>query len=239
MTDAPSSNFKPRAAATVLLLRESPLEVLMVRRKAAAVFASAWVFPGGLIDAEDQSDAWLPYLSGAGELEADERANRIGALRELHEETGVFQAVDDGAGSQLTFFERVRAQRATLALDLMTPFGHWITPEGEGKRFDTRFYLCRALPGAEAKSDGNETVEAAWVRAEDMIARAESGDSSIMFPTHLNLHRLAETRTIEGAIAAARARKTVTVVPRIEKRGDEKYVVIPAEAGYYITERKF
>ncbi|HEY2685165.1 MAG TPA: NUDIX hydrolase [Steroidobacteraceae bacterium] len=238
MTDTLSSKFKPRAAATVLLLRESPLEVLMVRRRAAAVFASAWVFPGGLIDAADRSDAWLPYLSGADGLETDERANRIGALRELHEETGVFQAVGGGS-SQLPFFERVRAERATLALDLVTPFSHWITPEGEAKRFDTRFYLCRALPGVEAKSDGNETVEVAWVRAQDMIARAESGDSSIMFPTHLNLHRLAETTTIEGAIAAARARKSFTVLPRIERRGGDKYVVIPAEAGYYITERKF
>ncbi|MFM2035495.1 MAG: Hydroxyacylglutathione hydrolase, partial [Pseudomonadota bacterium] len=45
-----------RAAATVLLLRDSPqgLEVLMTRRSATASFApGAYVFPGGGIDAAD------------------------------------------------------------------------------------------------------------------------------------------------------------------------------------------
>ena len=239
MNGPDASRLKPRPAATVLLVRESPLEVLMVRRKAAAVFASAWVFPGGLIDAQDASDAWLPHISGADGLEPAERANRIGALRELHEETGVFQAVGRHRDAHLEFFERVRAEGAKLALDLLTPFGHWVTPEGESRRFDTRFYLCRALPGAEAKSDGNETVEVAWMRPEEMVARAEQGDRSIMFPTHLNLKRLSESPSLDAAIEAARACKHFVVVPRVEIRESGKFVIIPAEAGYYITERRF
>src|SRR5262245_29745284 len=46
----------PRAAATVLLLRDGPegVEVLMTRRSATASFApGAYVFPGGGIDAAD------------------------------------------------------------------------------------------------------------------------------------------------------------------------------------------
>ena len=47
-----------RAAATVLLLRDTPagIEVLMTRRSATASFApGAYVFPGGVIDAADHA----------------------------------------------------------------------------------------------------------------------------------------------------------------------------------------
>ena len=239
MTEPEAAKLKPRPASTVLLLRESPLQVLMVRRRAAATFSSAWVFPGGLIDPVDASEAWLPYLAGVEGLDAIERANRIAALRELYEETGVFHAAGDGTAPGLEFFERVRAEHARVSLDLLIPFGHWITPEAERKRFDTRFYLCRALPDALGKSDGNETVAAQWMRPEEMIARAEGGDNSIMFPTHLNLKRLSESASIDAALAAARSRKIVTVVPTVEHRAAGKFVTIPAEAGYYLTERRF
>lgn len=68
---------RPRPASTVLLTREGTrsLEVLLVQRSPAARFmASAWVFPGGAVDAEE------------GEGEA---AHRRAAVRELQEEAGV------------------------------------------------------------------------------------------------------------------------------------------------------
>ena len=63
-------------AASVILLRD-PLEVLMIQRHEKSSFVpSAWVFPGGAVDAEDGEP---------GTLEAARNA----AIRELFEETSI------------------------------------------------------------------------------------------------------------------------------------------------------
>lgn len=47
----------PRPAATVLLLRDDPFEVLMVRRRRGGSFSNALVFPGGKVENEDRDAA--------------------------------------------------------------------------------------------------------------------------------------------------------------------------------------
>jgi 8-oxo-dGTP pyrophosphatase MutT (NUDIX family) len=64
-------------AASVLLLRENPLEVLMILRHEKSSFVpNVWVFPGGTVDAADGPPS---------EMESFERA----AIREVREETGI------------------------------------------------------------------------------------------------------------------------------------------------------
>lgn len=69
----PATPATPRPAATVVLLRDAPggPEALLIRRHGQSGFAAgAWVFPGGVVDAEDGTP---------------ERA----AIREAEEETGL------------------------------------------------------------------------------------------------------------------------------------------------------
>ncbi len=71
-------------AASVLLLRDGPLEVLMVRRPEKSSFApDVWAFPGGGVEEEDE-------VAGDGILL---NTMRFAAARELFEETGI-QLVD-------------------------------------------------------------------------------------------------------------------------------------------------
>lgn len=71
------TDVQPIPAASVLLLRAEPLEVLMILRPEKSSFVpNAWVFPGGAVDAAD---------GPAGELETLRRA----AIREVEEETGI------------------------------------------------------------------------------------------------------------------------------------------------------
>jgi 8-oxo-dGTP pyrophosphatase MutT (NUDIX family) len=243
MNDVGGPPLAPVPAASILLVRDAPLEVLLVRRRAGTIFSSKWVFPGGVVDAHDASEDWLPYIQGAEYFDAAERSFRITACRELFEEADVFIA--DVAGPvaadqlRLGYFDRIRAAAARVPLDSVVPFGHWITPEGVGKRFDTHFYLCRAPRNVQVKSDGQEIVSAQWVKPRDIIARGRNVGRSIMFPTFLNLMRLAESTDVDSAMAAAADRPVFTVVPRIERRGDAKFLVIPALAGYGITEEPF
>lgn len=237
MTDTPASPVTPRLAATVLLLRDDPFEVLMVKRHERAFFPSALVFPGGTVDDDDWAAHWLPHLTGHEELADQERAQRIAALRETWEEAGILVspgiAALPAAGATTPFRELVEAAGATLDLADMAHFGHWVTPAMVPKRFDTHFYLARAPHGQDAICDGGETVSLEWVQPADAIARAEAGERSILFSTLANLRRLAESTTIDQAMAAAHARERFTVHPQSEALpGGGRRIFIDEAAGY-------
>jgi 8-oxo-dGTP pyrophosphatase MutT (NUDIX family) len=117
MTDTAKSPAAPRAASTILLLRDGPtgLEVFMVVRHHEIDFASgALVFPGGRMEAADAELAreGAPF---SDRLDGTARALRIAAIREAFEECGVLLARPAGE-------ERfVPAERAS-ALDRSAPF---------------------------------------------------------------------------------------------------------------------
>lgn len=233
----------PRLAATILVLRDDPFEVLMVRRHSGDQFASALIFPGGQVDAADRDDAWLPHVADADGFDLDERTLRIAACRETFEEAGLLLARDKSgasvpcpAATDALFRDLVVASGGLLSLSDLTHFGHWITPEGAPKRYDTHFFLARAPDGQDAMCDGSEAVALEWVAPRDVLARAAAGDLSILFPTRMNLKRLAESDSVDDAIAAAHRRPRFTVLPRPEKRADGIVVRIPQEAGYGETE---
>lgn len=224
-------------AATILLLRDNPFEVLMVRRRSSSHFSSALVFPGGLLDPEDRDEAWLPHVTGAEGLSETERALRIAACRESYEESSVVLGGHvHGFEPGVPFIDIVSRQNAKLPLGDISRFGHWITPERAPKRFDTHFFIAAAPDGVEPKCDGDETVSLEWVRPVDAIARAEGGENTIIFPTLMNLRMLAKSRDVASALADTRARTVFTVMPRVEKRPEGLFVMIPEEAGYGVTE---
>jgi hypothetical protein len=54
----------------------------------------------------------------------------------------------------------------------------------------------------------------------------------VIFPTRMNLKLLGEAESAEDAMARARAREVVTVLPQITERDGERVLVIPPDAGY-------
>src|SRR3712207_1203169 len=97
----PAAPVEPWPAATVILARdaaEGGLEVFMVRRHGRSGFAaSAWVFPGGTVDAADRTlgpDRWRGIAPAAMaerfRLAPDGVLGvHVAAARELFEEAGV------------------------------------------------------------------------------------------------------------------------------------------------------
>ena len=51
--------------------------------------------------------------------------------------------------SNAAFFDMLRAEHLTLATDQLGYFAHWITPEEQPLRFDTRFFVAMAPLGQE------------------------------------------------------------------------------------------
>ena len=234
---------EPRLAATVLLVRDRPagLEVFMVERHHQIDFATgALVFPGGKVDPAD-ADPRLRARCGEA-LASDEagRMLRVAAIRETFEECGVLLARTRGAARLIDspaagekFADLVERDDLLLATDCLVPFAHWITPAIVPKRFDTHFFMAAAPEHQLAVHDGHESVDSVWISPRAALADAEAGRRTVIYPTLMNLVRLAESRDVAGALDAARRQPIVTVQPALTRRADGKAELqIPADAGY-------
>ncbi len=256
-TEVSDASSEPRLAATILLLRDAPeLQVLMVKRHYQIDFAAgALVFPGGKANDEDESSEWTALCDG--DHSGADRAARIGAIREAYEESGIILARHKsarGAGAPLigadvagkleefraavdrrekSFLELIESNNLVLALDTLVHFGHWITPDMMPKRFDTHFYLAPTPPDQLATHDGRETTDAVWLSPSLALDMEASGKATIIFPTKMNLGKLAETRSVPTAISRFSGEAVVTVLPVVgEDEAGNPCLHIPAEAGY-------
>lgn len=256
----PDENKKPVIpvpAATVLLIRDSDegLEVFMVERNNRMHFASALVFPGGLVDPEDLDDALIARCDGLEGLSSDEAALRIAGVRETFEECGVVLARHSSVETVLegdeaaAFYDKyhgplnagdvgwgeiIEQEDLILCCDRLAYFAHWITPEGRPKRFDTHFFLARMPRRQNAVHDGNESVQSVWVRPPKAVEAGERGERNVMFPTRLNLELLEENDTVETAMKVTSGREIVTVLPKSKPidGDDHRIMTIPEAAGY-------
>jgi 8-oxo-dGTP pyrophosphatase MutT (NUDIX family) len=144
---------------------------------------------------------------------------------------GAVHEGDDGAAATAA---RELEEEAAIAIEPLdaVPFAHWVTPAGLEIRFDTRFFVAAAPPGASAAPDGSETVEARWLRPSDALDASRRGELSLMFPTIKQLEELRAYDSAAAVLAAARDREIVTVEPRIVMRPDGPAVLMPGDPGF-------
>lgn len=258
MSEQAKKSVVPVPAATVLLIRDAGdgIEVFMVERSNRMHFASALVFPGGLVDPEDSDPSLLARCDGIEGLSENEAALRVAAVRETFEECGVVLArhsdvetVLEGEeahsfynkyhvalnAGELEWREIVSKENLRLCCDRLEYFAHWITPEGRPKRFDTHFFLARMPRRQKAEHDGSESVHSIWVRPPEAVAAGESGDRNVMFPTRLNLELLEQNNNVDDAMNVTMEREIVTVLPQskpLSERDDHRIMSIPEAAGY-------
>lgn len=238
--DPASVAIKP--AATVMLLREtseSGVEVFMMRRTTKAAFAGGmYVFPGGAVDTEDSS-------------------YEIAAIRECFEEAGVLLA-RTSTGTTVRFDDPVSHERFTgyrhvvhagersmtsvLATENLVAqsdellwVAHWVTPYGEVRRFDTRFFVV-AMPDDQIPlHDDKETVGSLWVTPKDALHRARAGELLMLPPTTANLEFLAAHSSVDEIMVAARTIGTPPkLLPKVKWRDDGRIdaLLMPGDAGY-------
>lgn len=230
----------------------------MVRRHHEIDFASgALVFPGGKVVPRDSDPALDGLVRGDAGMGAAERGFAVAAVREAFEEAGILLARERGAettvsGARLQQLEpwRGRLERdevgmpeflqsegLQLALDLLQPFAHWITPAVLAKRFDTWFFLAPAPADQIGRHDGTESVDSLWASPLQAIAEADQGRHTVVFATRMNLAKLGRSRTVAEAFAAARGGSIVTVEPKLgTSDSGERILRIPADADYDLTE---
>ncbi|MFD1327063.1 NUDIX hydrolase [Mycoplana ramosa] len=165
-------SLRPVDAASVVLIDRSQdrYRVLVGKRSSKHVFMpDLYVFPGGRRDRHD----WRTPVSAPLHPAAIERLRvhtsartgqatlhglGVAALRELHEEAG------------LTIGTRVSGEPAALPflpdLSMLRFFARAITPPGQPRRFDTRFFaLFTDETGIDptSASDSHELQDLRWV----------------------------------------------------------------------------
>ena len=101
------------------------------------------------------------------------------------------------------FFDMLRAERLTLATDRLSYFAHWITPEENPIRFDTRFFAAVTPPGQEPVADGHEIVDVRWLTADETLEAIRRKEISLRTPTIKNLEIVGAAASAGGGAVAS------------------------------------
>ena len=236
------------------------VEAYLLRRVVTMSFAGGmYVFPGGSVDPRDEAaeTRWhgAPPEEWCAPLAADvplARALVCAAVRETFEESGVLLAgpdadrtadvasdVEHWSGEQAALLDRSASMAQVLTrnglvlrADLLRPWAHWVTPEFEPKRFDTRFFVA-ALPAGQAPVHfAGESDASRWIRPVDAVEGHARGEIGMLPPTVFTLAELAEYADVDAVLAAANARDIRRVLPRVIVAGDDVLLLLPGEPGY-------
>ena len=182
----------------------------------------------------------------------------VACIRECFEEAGVLLARHETTGDVVRFdapevIERFNTERHNIhdgsiaLLDLCAQEGlrlttddihyvsHWITPMGEKRRFDTRFFIARAPAAQEPLHDDGETIESFWIKPEEAIRRSHEKDLMLMPPTKANIEFLLPHKTTEEVMAAASKVGTPqTILPKIKIDSDGRVtgIAMPGDSDY-------
>ena len=221
-----------RDAATVLVGRDGAagLEVFLVRRHARSSWlADLFVFPGGGVEPADRDPAVLARVRGtAGEVDP---AFAVTAARETFEEGGLLFAdrrIDPhelGAArrallaGEIGFGDVLARFDAALDASQLRYFSRWVTPEGEPRRFDARFFVARVPYDQIAEADAVEVLDGRWFRPRDALDAHARGEIGMIFPTVKHLERIAPYRNVDDLLAFAQAKSITIVRPHFDDAG--------------------
>ncbi|MDT4925442.1 MAG: hypothetical protein QOG01_3155 [Pseudonocardiales bacterium] len=225
-----------RDAATVVLLRDGTdgVEAWLLTRVTQMAFAAGMtVFPGGRVD---DADADLPLQGDVSALaarsgcsESTARALVGAGVRETFEETGVLLTVpladlsgarEDVELGRVSFGELLRANGLAIDAGSLHPWSRWVTPAGEVRRYDTRFFVGALPDGAEAQDVTSESSAASWIPVGAALEQAQRGERKMLPPTLTTLASLVSFGTVSEALASSDSRSLDPVRPEIRIGAD-------------------
>lgn len=221
-----------------------------MRRQQSMAFAPGmYVFPGGGVDAADTGAdiAWVgaPVREWAERLRCDESTARglvCAAVRETFEESGVLLAGPDehsividatapeflaarGAleARELSFADFLHRFDLVLRADLLAAWSHWITPDFEPRRFDTRFFVATLPEGQSVGELPGEADRASWMPVGEALKSLEAGAISMLRPTS---HTLREVLDVDLAdiLTVAATRPIAPIEPQLVEVEGKAYL---------------
>ncbi len=186
---------------------------------------------------------------GAGGDVPSGAAFLVAALREAFEETGipVFRQSDDtplacAAGDpemerlrrgllagELTFLEVLREVDGWMDGSAVGYISHWITPEAEPRRYDTRFFAAAVGRVTPALVDDQEITEAVWLTPAEALARNRQGTLPMVFPTVKTLEALRPFAAPREILEHYRDREIPAILPHFVRTPTGVGIRIPED----------
>jgi 8-oxo-dGTP pyrophosphatase MutT (NUDIX family) len=247
-------------ATTIVLLRPchadpgSTFETCLLERAPTSSFlAKAHVFPGGRVDPEDHDPAWPAMCDGVETLaarlvahlpRAEAVAHAVAGIREVFEETGLLLArtpVSDAEAARArrdlldgraTFRQWCASTGTRLSLEALLPWAHWITPEGERKRFDTWFLLAVVPPEPDVSVIPGEIVAGAWHTPLAALSAYDKDALVLAPPTVRTFEELAEHPRVAAVCEASPQRALGPILPRLIDTSQGPLIVLPGDPDY-------
>jgi 8-oxo-dGTP pyrophosphatase MutT (NUDIX family) len=181
------------------------------------------------------------------------RALVCAAVRETFEESAVLLAgTDDGEvvdvdakadpsweddrqgliDRRFSLSELLARRGLRLRADLLRPWAHWVTPEVEPKRYDTRFFVAAMPPGQATRDVGGESDRMVWLRPQEALDLHEAGGLAMLPPTAFTLAELTNYPNVRSVLEAANERDIKPVLPRVVLTGEQAELLLPSDPGY-------
>ena len=248
---------RPAATVVLMRDAEDGPEALLLRRHKRSGFAAdAWVFPGGGVDKADREEATADHLDGptppqwAARLGLEDASEAQGyvvaSIREAFEETGILLARPGPEGpTQLHDAEGMAVARRALLNDVvklrdvavgnglrlagdeLIYIAHWITPEPEPRRYDTRFFAARAPDDAICDVHDLEMTDSVWLRPEEAVERFRGGQMKLLPPTVRTLEQLSGFASFDALRGALTDAPVPAILPRMRRDPDGVVIEVP------------
>ncbi len=232
------------ATVVLLRDTDDGVEVFLMRRVSTMAFAAGMhVFPGGVVDPDD-STVTLQLGRNDTTESLDQRLTAppglgsalvAAAARETFEECGVLlvspigdtvnleMALDDERWEprrrallegDRAFSELLDGDGLAVDASSIRPWAHWITPEVDNRRYNTRFFVAAIPEGQRARDLGGEADRVHWTTPASALKRHEAGELAMMLPTVDTLTALLPFSSAHEVIAAADERVVRPLMPQ-------------------------
>ena len=254
----------PAATVLLLRQNNNDMEVLIVERSSNTAFGDLYVFPGGKVDPEDNFLDKLSSYSDLNDADCSELLDIktggasfwIACIRECFEEVGVLLArKKDGSmidlnnkdkdrfidyrerliSDQISFLEICKKEELFFETNNIVPFSHWITPDIETKRFDTRFFAAKMPKDQPTLHDGNELTNSLWIKPREAIKKAWDGEIKMILPTSKNLEQTFDFGSTDELISfykSGGSSKIKSILPKFKKVDGRWEGRLPDDEGY-------
>ena len=122
-----------------------------------------------------------------------------------------------------------------LSTNNIAPLSHWITPNIEAKRFDTRFFIAYLPKNQTVQHDGQELTQSLWINPAAAIEKAFSGELQMIMPTIKNLQTCMDFSSAKDMLNYQKKLNNddiPPILPKFFKENGNWVGLLPGDEGY-------